>query len=196
MLAGLAAGSALGQNTLFDFDNAPLHSPLPIDVTVDGITAHLWAGFYNYSVQRADALGFTPQGFGGNCIYPNTVFLEDLNIGFNKTLTDFSILYAPEEYGADTSATLRITAFMGAALVGTATTTAPNAGTWPTGILAFASPQGFDRVVLHYESPPIGAEDWGPIFMADNMRVTAVPEPATIAGIGLGLALVLRRKRR
>ncbi len=56
----------------------------------------------------------------------------DLIVDFSTPLTDFSILYAPEEYACDSSATMRVTAYLNGALVGTATTNA-QAGTWPIG---------------------------------------------------------------
>lgn len=188
---------ASGQAILFDFDNAPVHSPLPIDVSAGGIVAHLSAGFYNYSIQQANVLGFTPEGFSGLCVYPNSVYLENLKVSFSQTIDDFSILYAPEEYGCDSSARMRVTAYLGASFVGTATTTAPNPGTWPTGTLRYTSANPFDRVVIHYDAPPPTGGDWGPIFLADNMRVTAaVPEPATVVALGAALAAFLAKRRR
>jgi hypothetical protein len=173
---------AAAQPVLFDFDNAPVHSPLPIDLTVSGITAHFSATGQGFSIQRADTLGFTPAGFAGNCIYPDSVFLADLLVGYSRTLTDFSIMYAPEEYACDSSATMRVTAYMNNNYVGTNTATADPPGTWPTGTLTFSSAQGFNRVVVHYDSPPPTGGDWGPIFMADNMIVTPVPGPAVCRG--------------
>ena len=87
------------QSILFDFDNAPLHSPLPVNLTVGGVTAHFSGNpsYYNYSIQRADALGFTPAGFAGYCLCPSTVFPCDLLISFDHTLSAISIMYAPEE---------------------------------------------------------------------------------------------------
>ena len=117
-------------------------------------------------------LGFTPAGFSGLSIYPDSVFAADLLVSFSQTITDFSIMYAPEEYACDSSATMRVTAYMGSTLVGTNTTTADPPGTWPTGTLTFSSTLGFDNVVVHYDSPPPTGGDWGPIFMADNMIVT------------------------
>jgi hypothetical protein len=167
-----AAALAHGETVLFDFDNAPLHAPLPIDVTAGSLTAHLSATGEGFSIQTADVLGFTPAGFSGYAIYPSSVFAADLLIGFSSPVLGVSILYAPEEYACDSSATMRITAYRGAALVGTATATAPAPGTWPTGTLAIAAATPFDNVVIHYESPPPTGGDWGPIFMADNMTVT------------------------
>jgi Dockerin type I domain len=176
---------ATAQSVLFDFDNAPLHSPLPVDLTVGGITAHFSASpaYYNYSIQRADVLGFTPVGFAGYCIYPNTIYACDLLISFDRTLSDVSILYAPEEYDTDSSCTMRITAYLGTTFVGTNTYTIPIPGTWPTGTLSFSSTQPFNNVVIHYDQPPITGGDYGPIFMADNLWITEAQVPTALDAV-------------
>ena len=178
-------GAAKAQSVLFDFDNAPLHTPLPVDLTVGGITAHFSGNpsYYNYSIQRADALGFTPVGFAGYCIYPSTVFTCDLLISFNRALSDISILYAPEEYDTDSSCTMRITAYFGSTVVGTNTHTIPIPGTWPTGTLSLNSAQPFDNVVIHYDHAPVTGGDYGPIFMVDNLMVTEAPVPTPLAAV-------------
>jgi hypothetical protein len=163
---------------LFDFDSAPIHAPFPLDLTVDGITAHFSGTGQGYSIQSADVMGFTPAGFAGLCIYPSSVFAADLLVSFSTPLTDFSILFSPQELGCDDSATIRVTAFMDAASVGTNTAIASPPGTWPTGTLAFSAAQGFNRVVVHYDSRPPTCQDWGPILMADNMSVT--PKPVAV----------------
>ncbi len=167
---------------LFDFDNAPLGASLPIDLTVGGITAHFSATGQGFSVQRADWMGFTPVGFGGYCLSPNSVYLADLLISFSQTLTDFSIMYSPQELGCDDSARMRVTAYMNSTYVGTNTTTADPPGTWPTGTLTFSSTQGFNNVVVHYDAPPPTCQDYGVIFMADNMNVIARPNTSTDEG--------------
>jgi hypothetical protein len=73
---------------------------------------------------------------------------------------------------------MRITGYMDLAFVATSTATAPNPGTWPTGVLTLSAPQGFNRVVVHYDGAPPSCGEWAPIFMADNMSVTPVPPPA------------------
>jgi PEP-CTERM motif len=190
---------------IFDFDNATVHSNLPIDLTAGGITAHFSATGQGFSIQPANVLGFTPAGFSGLCIYPNSVFLSDLLVGFSQSLTDFSILYAPEEFATDSSAQIRVTAYMDSTFVGTSTATADPPGTWPTATLSFSSAQAFNRVVVHYDAPPPTGGDYGPVFMADNMRVTAVaagipetPEPQTYAMLlaGLGLLGFATRRRK
>jgi hypothetical protein len=195
----LACSQAHAASVLFDFDNAPLHSPLPLDLTVAGITAHFSANGQGYSIQEANALGFTPVGFAGRSIYPNSVFAADLFVSFSQPLTEFSILYAPEEYATDSSARMRVTAFMNGSLVGTNTATADPPGTWPTATLSFSSAQTFNSVVVHYDAAPPTGGDYGPIFMADNMAVTAVPLPASfgvfLTSLGL-LGLASRGTKR
>lgn len=160
----------------FDFDSGPVHTSLPLDLTAGGMTAHFSGG---YSIQPAGTLGLTPAGFSGLCLYPNSVFASDLLIGFPVTLIDFSILYAVDELGCDTSATMRVTAYRNGLAVGTNTTVAPVPGSYPTGTLSIAVPGGFDSVVVHWQSPGAGCQDYGPIFLADNVTVTR----ATTAGV-------------
>lgn len=161
------------QQVLFDFDNAPIHTSLPISLTADGITAHFSATGQGYSIQEANTLGFTPPGFAGLVIYPNSVFLADLLVKFDTTLTDFSIMYSCQELGCDNAATMRVTAYMKGSPVGSKTKTAANPGTWPVETLSCSFAQGFDSVVVHYDKRPPTCQDYGVIFLADNMRVTA-----------------------
>lgn len=168
----------------FDFDSAPVHTSLPIDLTIGGLTAHLSATGGNYSIQPADTLGFTPQGFSGLCVYPNTIFPADLLVDFSAPQSYFSIMYAPQELGCDDSATMRVTAYLDGAFAGTNTATAPVPGTWPTGTLTILVPGGFDRVVVHYDAPPPTCQDWGPIFLADNMIVRAAQCQGDVDGDG------------
>ena len=183
LLLGMLAPAMAGAE-LFDFDNAPYRAALPIDQTVGGITAHFSATGDGFSIQRADVMGFTPAGFGGLCIYPSSVFAADLIIDFSVPVKEFSILYAPQELGCDDSAIMRATAYMDAVRVGSATTTAPQPGTWPTGTLSYNDAAGFNRVVVHYDQPPL-CGDRGPIFMADNMTVTPLMNTA-VADPGAG----------
>jgi len=172
----LLASHAAAQSVLFDFDSTPYHTPLPIDLTVGDITASFSGTGLGYSIQRASTPGVTPVGFSGNCLYPNSLIPSDLLVSFSPALQDASIMYAPGELSCDTTATMRITGYLNGAFVATSTSTAPNPGTWPTGVLTLSSPQGFDKIVVHYDAPPACGE-WQPIFMADNMTVTPVPPP-------------------
>jgi hypothetical protein len=175
----LAAGAVM-----FDFENAPIHTSLPVDLTVSNLSAHFSATGQGFSIQPANTMGFTPPGFSGLCIFPNGVFPADLVVSFSKTLGQFSILYSPQELGCDDSATMRVTAYKNGAFVGSDTMTAPVPGTWPSATLSIAAPSGFNSVVVHYDAPPPTCQDWGSIFMADNLIATliAIPCPADTTG--------------
>ena len=180
LLAGLLLTRAEAGSVLFDFDNANPYTPLPISLSVEGITAQFSGTGQGYSIQRANTLGFTPVGFSGNCIYPSSVYAADLRIAFSVLLTDFAILYAPEEYDCDSSARMRVTIYRDGTVVGTATTNA-HAGTWPTATLRIAAAAGFNSAVVHYDAPPVTGGDWGPIFLADNLVVTPAARPSATA---------------
>jgi hypothetical protein len=173
----LLAGPAGAQSVLFDFDSTPQHTPLPLSLTVGGVTANLSATGQGFAIQAANSVGFTPAGFAGNCIYPSSVFPSDLQVGFSRTILDISILFAPSELACDTTATMRITGYKGGVQVGTSTAQAPTPGTYPTGTLTLSAAQGFDSVVIHYETAPAVC-DSAPVFLADNLTVTPQPPPA------------------
>lgn len=175
LVSAAIAANARAQSVLFDFENAPQYTPLPIDLAAGGVTAHFSATGQGYSIQMAGALGFTPVGFSGRCIYPSSVYASDLNISFSKTVTAFSILYAAQELDCDCASTLKVTAFMNGVVVGSSIMSAVPGGVWPSATLAFNSAAGFNSVVVHYQSAPPCGCDYGVIFMADNMRVTPAP---------------------
>jgi len=177
-----AATTASAQSVLFDFDSAPVHTSLPTTLTVGELTAHFSATGQGFSIQPANSLGFTPAVFSGYWVYPNSIYAADLLISFSQTVRSFSILYAPEEYGCDSSATVRVTAYQDGTWVGSTTTNANPPGTWPSATLAYASSKGFNNVVVHYAAAPVTGGDWGPIFMADNVTVTVVPPPIVLTG--------------
>src|SRR5262249_17051155 len=92
----LTANFALsGQSRVFDFAKPPIPPSLPIDLPVGGLTGHFSATGAGYSIQPANTMGFTPAGFAGLCIYPNSVFAADLQVDFSSPVTDCSIMYAP-----------------------------------------------------------------------------------------------------
>lgn len=188
--------AAFGQSILFNFENAPLMTPLPLDVSSGGITAHLSATGQGYSIQNAGVLGFTPAGFSGRCIYPSSVYPSDLNVSFSTRLAAFSILYASQELDCDCSAQMKVSAFLNGTLVGTATKSAVPGGTWPSATLSITVPGGFNGVVVHWNGIPNCGCDYGAIFMADNMTVVqAAAVPGDLDGDsrvnGADLALLL-----
>ncbi|MFO0898481.1 MAG: dockerin type I domain-containing protein [Pirellulales bacterium] len=175
LLVFTGSGAASAASVLFDFNDGPQYAPLPLDLTVGGVQAHFSATGQGFSIQNtAQVIGVLPSGFSGLGIVPSSVYPADLLISFPQTaLTDLSILFAPQELALDTSATLRITAYRQGAAVGTSTTVADPPGTWPSGTLSFHWADTFDSVTIHYDKPPPGAsENWGPIFVADNLLVT------------------------
>ncbi len=160
------------QPILFNFDNLQIHTPLPVSTIAGGVTATLSGTGQGYSIQDANTMGFTPAGFSGSVIYPNSIYLADLLIKFDRDITDFSIMYACQELGCDDAATMKVTAYSKGSPVGSRTRTATFPGTWPVDTLSCSSLSGFDSVVVHYNSPPPTCKDFGVIFIADNMLIT------------------------
>ena len=198
ILAMSAFGTpASGATVLFDFSNAPQFSPLPLNLTVGGITADFSGA---YSIQDvAGYIGVTPGGFSGLGLLPNGINTGALQVDFpQESITDFSILVAPHELATDTTATLKVSAYMNGNLVGTNTSAATgDTFTWPSSTLSFSSAQGFNRVVVQYFLPPPGGGDFGRIFVADNMTVTGVvvPEPSSLGLLILGVLGLFVRNR-
>ncbi len=158
---------------LFDFDDETLYAPLPLDITRGGLTAHVWApGTFGYYIQYADFTGFLPTGFAGKCVYPSSLYQATLEVDFSAPITEFSIMFAPQEYNCNDTSTIRATAYLGGVLVGTSTANADNPGTWPSGTLDFASPGTFDQMVITYDADPPTCQDFIRAFMADNVLVT------------------------
>ena len=159
---------------LFTFDNAPPYTPLPVNVSVAGITASLSGTGLSYSIQNVGATPVHPLGFSGNFVYPSGVFAADLLVGYSKVMTSFSIGYALNELGCDDSATVRVTAYLGTTQVGTNTATIanPNGMSYPVGTLSGSFLQGFDNVVVHWDKKGPTCQDYGPNMFFDNMVVT------------------------
>ena len=158
-------------------------------------------GLGNFFIQTPqNTILVTPQGFSGNALIPTSINSADLHVGFSETLTDFSIMVAPQDLNTPSPATMRVTAFMNGAVVGTSTSTGSEPFFWDSSTLSFSAPQGFNSVAVHYDSPPPGAspEDYGQIFVADNMIVTPVPEPSAglLGALGIAGLLVCGRQRR
>jgi len=178
ILVALLIFRAEAQTVLFDFENAPRYTSLPINLTVGGITAHFSASGQGFSIQLVTVQGINPGGgFAGNCIYPNSVYAADLLVSFSKPLTAFSILYATQELACDDSATMRVTAYMNGTPVGTSTanSTPLCTCTYQANTLSITTTQAFNSVVVHYDAKPPTCQDWGPVFLADNMIVTPMP---------------------
>jgi hypothetical protein len=196
--AAISVACASAQaSILFDFENITTGSAVPFSDTVSGVTAKFSSPDANrfYVSNPHTQLGFYPQGFSGNAIMPRSTTSEDLRVGFSQLVTDCSLRYAVDEYGPDTSAVMRISAYKGGSLVGTATAQAildSGNQNWPAATLSFSSSSAFDSIVVHYETRPSGGENVNPIFAVDNVQVTLapIPEPSG-APVVIGLALLL-----
>ena len=132
---------ASGGTVLFDFNSGPQYAPLPLDLTVQGITAHFSATGQGFSIQdTAQVIGVLPTGFSGLGIVPSSVFPADLLVSFpQEQVTDFSIMVAPQELATDSTATLRVTAYMNGVFVGTNTSMGSEPFLWPSSTLSFSS---------------------------------------------------------
>jgi hypothetical protein len=187
----------------FDFENVSAGTTLPMSVTVDGLTAQFTPGQYGYSIEDYDVVfGIAPVGFSGHCIYPRTVYQSDLTIGFDRLLSGASILVADQEMNMGTAAVMQMRAYLDTGsgsptLVWSTTSSGDPDLNWPSSTLSYSSASPFNLLVVHYyQHPTPGNEGWGPIFMADNLQVTVVPEPVSVVFLGMaGLALLLRRRR-
>ena len=171
----LAASAATHAQVLFDFESTPIGTPLPLDITQSGVTAHLSATGSGYSIQDPlYTILVLPAGFSGHALSPSSVFLSDLLVSFDAALGGFSILVAPQVLACDTTATLRVTGYLGTTFVATATSTATTDPPymWPSSTLALSSLQPFDHLVVHYDSAPAAGCDYGVIFVADAMTAT------------------------
>jgi hypothetical protein len=104
----LLASQAAAQSEPFDFDSVPCHTPLLVNLTVAAVTASFSGTGQSYSIERANAPGFTPAGFAGNCLCPNSVLRSDLLVSFSRALQDIDPVRA-NEMGCDASARIRIT---------------------------------------------------------------------------------------
>ena len=191
LLATFLAFRAGAQSILFDFENAQLGSSLPLSLSVGGLTATFSAtGAGGYYIQQPqNVIGVIPAGFSGNCLMPSAVYAADLHVAFSAPVTSFSIQYAPQELACDASANVSVTTYLNGVLVGANTTNATAfcadvPCTWPGQRLAFGSAHGFNSVVVHYVAPGSGCQNYGPIFLADNMLVTPAALPMQLGQPG------------
>ena len=90
-----AAQAAGGTKLNFNFDAGPEFALTPFVQSSGGVSATVSATGQGYSLQRANVLGWTPKGFSGLIVYPNSINASDLIIAFSHPLLAFSIKFAP-----------------------------------------------------------------------------------------------------
>ena len=67
------------RDRVIDFNTASIHTPLPLGLTVDGVTAYFSATCQGFSIQvTVQSIGILPAGFSGLGIAPNSLLLADL----------------------------------------------------------------------------------------------------------------------
>lgn len=211
ILTAVAFGLALDASAavMFDFDTfgtpaLNAGATAPFSQSSDGILASFTTSS-GYSIQTEATFGWTLTGsqylskLSGNFLNPSNPgsVWSILDITFDQSLTSISFDFATTEPSPiETPTSIRLTAYSGAATVGTITATGVRQVNefLPEGTLNYSSATAFDRVEIikvHVGGGGLGV-------MVDNLSVTPVPEPATAAIAGLlllGLAPWLRRRQ-
>lgn len=147
---------------------------------------------FGYSLGNEQVIINGGPGTTNNVAQPNIVSVGDaggiLSVLLPGPSTQFGFGYAVLGDGTIPGATT-ITLFSGATSVGSLAFTAVPDPTFPGGFAGLSSTLPFDNVRISFTSDALA-------WAVDDIRVTAVPEPATLALFAFGLAgLALRRSR-
>jgi hypothetical protein len=142
-------------------------------LTINADTAHPWLTF-------ASMLGKTNDGFIGGAVGDNplNLFLGPNPLAFSYTLTGTQAFDAGTELNTQNAADL---AFLG----------------------GNGNPADPNNVIRQHGGVLVGVGDswqqmpqWGTYQQLARLDVTPVPEPATLGALGLGLAVLLRRRKK
>ena len=175
LFVGLGRAKAVSTYT---FEDVALNTSTPFSVTENGVTA----SFSSPADPGAFTIttSFWAPPISGNVLFdpgPSGASSIPLNVSFSQPLASISM-----DFATDGSGPFNLSAFLGSTFVGTATA----AGIIPPG---FGFPQGnisfgtatFDKVVLSSPNTPF--------FAVDNINVTPIPEPSSLALISIAATL-------
>ena len=195
---------ARGGIITFDFDTGTptlvTGQNVPFDQTSGGVTAHFSSpeGAV-FSVQTDGSTGFTMSQFFGQYLNDNNPNRNFLDIKFTQQLSSITLTFATADFQqVEIPTTIRLTAYensTGTPAVGSATAHGTYASdTMPLGTLSFDSGgRPFNLVEIGIPAGnPLGAMD----FLVDNITVTLIPEPGSMALLGVGLLSLARLVRR
>jgi hypothetical protein len=156
--AGLrAAGLPPGTVRTFDFDSGvpalAVGTPVPFRQEVDGLEARFRgpAGSHGYAIQSLATMPHGLPGFDGRFLAPARLDPGPLLIEFGQAVRRVTLAFAtPDSNQAEAATAIRLTAFAGAAEVGSVQARGTyGTGTFPVGSVTFDSAGvPFDSVVV------------------------------------------------
>jgi uncharacterized protein (TIGR03437 family) len=135
-----------------------------------------------FSIQSDSSTGWRLSKFSGNCLYPNSLTTNALDIRFSRQLTGIALTIATTDFQQrEIPASLQLTAYQqqDGTTVGSVTAHGSYAGdTMPMGVLSFKSgSQTFDTVRITIPPQAMAATN----FFVDNVAVTTAPSASPVS---------------